>query len=155
MSGAPRPTAVSHVLPFLSRPADAKQESHHREHKPREHGERRKAPVPESGPFKIFVRNLPYRATRKDVGEFFQSNCGTVQDVHLLQNKDGEMRGMGFVEFESRDALVKALEYDGKVRALAAVCLCAEKHGGGVLPAISLSCLVAGCARGLLSRSPF
>jgi RNA recognition motif-containing protein len=42
--------------------------------------------------------------------------CGEVEDVHLLENKEGMPKGMGFVEFKTREGVVKALALHGKVK---------------------------------------
>lgn len=107
------PLRLSPLLPAASKDEGFGRTTHrHRE----ERAPRPIVPVPTEGPFKIFVRNLPYRSSRQDVGTAF-TVAGEVKDVHLLTNKEGQPKGTGFVEFETRDALVAALALNGKVRA--------------------------------------
>eukprot|EP00117_Sycon_ciliatum_P003574 scpid90730/ scgid1709/ Polyadenylate-binding protein, cytoplasmic and nuclear; Polyadenylate tail-binding protein len=92
-------------------------------------------PLPEEGPFRLFLRNLNYDATDQDMRSFFGDI--EVVDVHLPKNEFGLSRGFGFVEVATREDAQKCLDdLDGKdmlgrnihVRVAAAR---AQTRGGG------------------------
>lgn len=61
-------------------------------------------------PAKLFVGNLPYKATEDDLRQVF-SQFGTVADVRLITDKmTGRAKGFGFVEMGSADEANKAVE---------------------------------------------
>ena len=48
---------------------------------------------------KLFVGNLPYKATESDLQAFFEEAGITVDSVNILRDRfSGEARGFGFVE---------------------------------------------------------
>jgi cold-inducible RNA-binding protein len=54
---------------------------------------------------KLFVGNLPYKATESDIQAFFAEAGVQVDSINLLRDKfSGEARGFGFVEIND-DAL--------------------------------------------------
>ena len=62
---------------------------------------------------KIYVGNLPYRVTKDEFIAFF-SSCGTVEDAHLVSDRQtGRAKGFGFVTFDSADAAQAALKLNG------------------------------------------
>ncbi|NCC24117.1 MAG: RNA-binding protein [Deltaproteobacteria bacterium] len=62
----------------------------------------------------IYVGNLPWSATEKDIREAFEA-YGVVNSVNLIEDREtGRPRGFGFVEMEN-DGAAKAIEnLDGK-----------------------------------------
>ncbi len=61
---------------------------------------------------KLYVGNLPFRATESEVRELFEPH-GTVHSVTLITDRDtGRPRGFGFVEMdeEAADAAVSTLD---------------------------------------------
>lgn len=61
---------------------------------------------------KLYVGNLPFRATESEVRELFESH-GAVHSVTLITDRDtGRPRGFGFVEMdeEAADSAVSALD---------------------------------------------
>uniref|UniRef100_A0AAV1UDH3 RRM domain-containing protein n=1 Tax=Peronospora matthiolae TaxID=2874970 RepID=A0AAV1UDH3_9STRA len=76
---------------------------------PRE--ERPKNPVPDAGPWKLFVGNLSYRVTPDDLAEFI--GVDGIKDIRLPRDYDNRSKGIAFVEFDDKEKLVKALELDG------------------------------------------
>ena len=68
---------------------------------------------------RIFVGNLPFRASEDEVRELFES-YGTVHSVALITDREtGRPRGFGFVEMDDQDAesAIEALndtEMDGR-----------------------------------------
>ncbi len=59
---------------------------------------------------KLFVGNLPWETRGDQLRELF-SECGTVVDAFVSIYKDtGRSRGFGFVEFETEEQAVKAVE---------------------------------------------
>ena len=63
---------------------------------------------------KLFIGNLDYTSTEKDLRDTF-SRCGEVVDATVVQDRDtGRSRGFGFVEFASDSAAQRAIsELDG------------------------------------------
>ena len=69
----------------------------------------------------LYVGNLPFKASEKDVEELFAKH-GKVFEVRLLRDKrTGKKKGFGFVEIDeqSADAMISALnEFDFHTRRL-------------------------------------
>lgn len=60
---------------------------------------------------RIYVGNLPYRATETEIRELFEKH-GSVETVTLITDRDtGRPRGFGFVEMEEAgaDTAIQAL----------------------------------------------
>lgn len=70
--------------------------------------------LPDAPPFKVFIRNLPYKLTAADVADRMTELCGDVTDVYLLE-KDGRPKGSGFVQLGSKEGLIAALALDDTV----------------------------------------
>lgn len=71
-------------------------------------------PIPENGPFKSYVGNLPYEVTEDLLGGFFFDGGCNVKEVHLVMDRDTQRpKGFGYVEFEDKESLMKALEATG------------------------------------------
>ncbi|XP_013379642.1 putative RNA-binding protein EEED8.10 [Lingula anatina] len=72
-------------------------------------------------PYKIFVGNLSYRVTKKQVIQFF-SKFGKVENIHFItDHKSRRRKGSAFIKFSSQDAVEKAVRateeqlfYDGR-----------------------------------------
>jgi len=69
-------------------------------------------PVPTSPPYTAFVGNLPFGVIEADVAKFFGED---VISVRLPLNKDRRIKGFGYVEFATQEALKKALERNGEL----------------------------------------
>ncbi|NXB76397.1 NUCL protein, partial [Donacobius atricapilla] len=54
----------------------------------------------------LFLKNLPYRITEDEIREVFENAL----EVRIVMNKDGNSRGMAYVEFETEAEADKALE---------------------------------------------
>ena len=65
---------------------------------------------------KLFVCNLPFNFTEKELEELFAA-CGGVKSAKLITDRaTGRFRGFGFVEMNSREEGQKAIdELNGKV----------------------------------------
>jgi RNA recognition motif-containing protein len=60
---------------------------------------------------KLFVGNLPYKATETDVQQFFADAGVHVDSVNILRDRfSGEARGFGFVEINDDAAAMQAVE---------------------------------------------
>ena len=60
----------------------------------------------------VFVKNIPYSTTAKELADFMIEKFGEIKDVRILQEKhEGKSysRGFGFVEFESFESYNKAI----------------------------------------------
>ncbi|XP_055579779.1 nucleolin [Falco cherrug] len=54
----------------------------------------------------LFVKNLPYRLTEDEIREVFEN----AQEIRIVMNKEGNSKGMAYVEFKSEAEANKALE---------------------------------------------
>jgi RNA recognition motif-containing protein len=60
---------------------------------------------------KLFVGNLPYKATESDIEAFFAEAGIHVDSVNILRDRfSGEARGFGFVEINDDAVAVQAAE---------------------------------------------
>jgi len=59
---------------------------------------------------KLFIGNLPFSTTDESLKELF-SQAGSVKTANIVKNKfSGRSRGFGFVEMETDEEAVKAIE---------------------------------------------
>ena len=70
-------------------------------------------PRPGNSGMTIFIGGLSYQSTKESVEAFF-SRCGRVQAVRIALNEDGRPRGFAHVEFDSEDAVAKAVALSGQ-----------------------------------------
>ncbi len=60
---------------------------------------------------KLFVGNLPYKATEADLQSFFEEAGVHVDSVNILRDRfSGEARGFGFVEINDDAAATQAVQ---------------------------------------------
>lgn len=60
---------------------------------------------------KLFVGNLPYKATESDIQAFFEEAGVHVDSVNILRDRfSGEARGFGFVEIENDELATQAVQ---------------------------------------------
>lgn len=60
---------------------------------------------------KLFVGNLPYKATEADIQSFFQEAGVHVDSVNILRDRfSGEARGFGFVEINDAAVANQAVQ---------------------------------------------
>jgi RNA recognition motif-containing protein len=60
---------------------------------------------------KLFVGNLPYKATEADLQAFFDEAGVHVDSVNILRDRfSGEARGFGFVEINDDSAAAQAVQ---------------------------------------------
>jgi RNA recognition motif-containing protein len=62
----------------------------------------------------VFVGNLPFRATERDLKEFF-SACGKITIAKIVYNKENKSRGRGFVKFVSPEGVANALKLNNNI----------------------------------------
>merc|ERR1712087_148153 len=62
--------------------------------------------------YSVFLGNLDFNITEDDVKKHFKE-CGELKSIRWMQ-KDGEFKGAGFVEFETTEAVDKAVKLCGK-----------------------------------------
>ncbi|KAG6977428.1 hypothetical protein JG688_00000355 [Phytophthora aleatoria] len=74
--------------------------------------ERPKNPVPDVGPWKLFVGNLSFRLTEDDLADFIGPQG--IRDIRFPRDPDNRLKGFAYVEFDEREQLVKALDLDGQ-----------------------------------------
>ena len=70
----------------------------------------KKGPATEFG---VFVGNISYKCTDNDLKKFFK-DCGKVVDVRIAKKPDGKLKGFAHVDFETKEAMEKAVEKNGK-----------------------------------------
>lgn len=58
---------------------------------------------------KLFIHNIDFRVQNKDIYELFK-RYGDIKVIEVPRDKTGKHRGLGFVEFDTHQAAVKALE---------------------------------------------
>eukprot|EP00475_Leptophrys_vorax_P032626 TRINITY_DN5057_c0_g1_i1.p1 TRINITY_DN5057_c0_g1~~TRINITY_DN5057_c0_g1_i1.p1 ORF type:complete len:481 (-),score=81.85 TRINITY_DN5057_c0_g1_i1:105-1502(-) len=66
--------------------------------------------IPEHGPFKMFVGNLKYEVTDRDLEDFFGRQGCNVADVQMPRNRSKQ--GFAHIKFDDRDSLVLALTFN-------------------------------------------
>merc|ERR1712119_204802 len=94
----------------------------------------REAPAPDRDERTLFVKNLPYSTDEDTIASYFED----VKEVRLLTDRDsGRPKGMGFIEFNTKDSKEKAykqkddgIEIDG--RALFLDVLTGDRNRGGI-----------------------
>ena len=60
---------------------------------------------------KLFVGNLPYKATESDIQAFFEEAGVHVDSENILRDRfSGEARGFGFVEIENDELATQAVQ---------------------------------------------
>lgn len=63
---------------------------------------------------KIYIGNLPYKATEDDISDIF-TKYGAIEQVALIRDRaTNQPKGFGFVTFESADAAQGALAENGQ-----------------------------------------
>ncbi|CAI5712669.1 unnamed protein product [Peronospora destructor] len=75
---------------------------------PRE--ERLKNPVPDVGPWKLFVGNLSYRLTEDDLADFIGPDG--IRDIRFPRDYENRPKGFAYVELGDKEKLLQALELD-------------------------------------------
>ena len=59
------------------------------------------------------VKNIIFRATTEQITTHFATQCGDVQELHVVLSKAGKFRGIAFVTFLTHEAYDKALALHG------------------------------------------
>jgi len=73
--------------------------------------------LPNEPPFILFIKNLPFDATRDDVGMFFEESGDIrIENIILPQDRErpGRIRGHGYVEFVDFESTKAALSHNGR-----------------------------------------
>ena len=70
----------------------------------------KKGPATEFG---VFVGNISYKCTENDLKKFFK-DCGKIVEVRIAKRDDGKLKGFAHVDFETKEAMEKAVEKNGK-----------------------------------------
>jgi RNA recognition motif-containing protein len=80
---------------------------------------------------KLYVGNLPFSATEEELRSLF-SQYGEVHSVSVISDREtGRPRGFGFVEMESADEAIKALDGQPFGGRNLRVNIAREREGGG------------------------
>ena len=59
------------------------------------------------------VKNIIFRATTEQITTHFATQCGDLQEVHVVLSKAGKFRGIAFITFLTHEAYDKALALNG------------------------------------------
>lgn len=66
------------------------------------------------GKFTAFVKNLPFKINDTSLRKFFK-DCGGINELRIATDKDtGKLKGFAHVDFESQEALDKAIAKSGQ-----------------------------------------
>merc|ERR1719373_881597 len=63
---------------------------------------------------KIFVANVSFDVEDEDVREYFK-DCGEISEIRWINNRSGEFKGCGFIEFATAKACELAGEASGTI----------------------------------------
>ena len=79
------------------------------------YGNRREEPIPDVPPFTAYVGNLPSGIIQGDIETIFGEL--SLKTVRLMYDREtNQFKGFGYVEFEEREDLIKAIEnFNGAV----------------------------------------
>ena len=58
---------------------------------------------------RLFIGNLDFSITNQDLKELFSGEC-SVTSVQVIRTLEGKSKGFGFIEMETEEAAVKAIE---------------------------------------------
>ncbi|KAL3661444.1 hypothetical protein V7S43_013647 [Phytophthora oleae] len=75
--------------------------------------ERPKNPVPDVGPWKLFVGNLSFRLAEDDLADFIGPEG--IVDIRFPRDYENRPKGFAYVEFAQKEQLVQALQLDGQI----------------------------------------
>lgn len=53
---------------------------------------------------KIYIANLSYDSTVKDLREMFEANRHRPYDVYIVEDQDGKSKGFGYVKFGDEES---------------------------------------------------
>lgn len=70
--------------------------------------------IEQYNPKSIYVTNIQPNTTEMELGKFFEK-YGDVRTVKILENKEGEPLGSGYVNFNDNDSVEVALKADGNI----------------------------------------
>ena len=60
----------------------------------------------------MYVGNVHFRTTELKLGRFFEK-FGEIKDVKCPEDLKGKTKGYGYIEFEDKESVQKAIEADG------------------------------------------
>ena len=66
-----------------------------------------------SSKFSVFVGNLSFKSNENSIRKFF-APCGNILDIRIAKNDEGKMKGFAHIDFDSEDAVKKAVQKNGK-----------------------------------------
>eukprot|EP00923_Selenidium_pygospionis_P016869 GHVN01029664.1.p1 GENE.GHVN01029664.1~~GHVN01029664.1.p1 ORF type:complete len:579 (+),score=136.94 GHVN01029664.1:109-1845(+) len=63
----------------------------------------------------VLILNLSLKAAEFDVWTFFSKNCGKVRDIQVIRDqRSAKSKGVGYVEFYTQEAVLKAMSMSGQ-----------------------------------------
>jgi nucleolin len=70
------------------------------------------SPTQQAPKFEAFVKSLPFSSTIEEITALFK-DCGAVENVNLLKDRNGRSKGVAFVRFNNNESLQKAIAKNG------------------------------------------
>ncbi|CAK9068788.1 unnamed protein product [Durusdinium trenchii] len=95
------------IKPYTSSAADEKQQ------KKASAKKKAKAKEQTKHQYRVVVQGFPKAISEKNLREHFEP-CGEIQEIKMPKKKDGELRGVAFISFASKEAMKEALRLDGE-----------------------------------------
>ena len=72
--------------------------------------------IPHRPPFTAYIANLPYDVDDCEVKEVFERAKLRIENVRLMKDEGGRLKGYGYADFADRDSLVDVLTMDLSVK---------------------------------------
>jgi len=72
--------------------------------------------IPHRPPFTAYIANLPYDVDDCEVKEVFEKAKLRIENVRLMKDEGGRLKGYGYADFADRDSLVDVLTMDLSVK---------------------------------------
>jgi len=65
--------------------------------------------IPKRPPYTAYIANLPYDVDEEQITEVFERAKLKIEQVRLMKDEGGRLRGYGYADFQDRDSLVDVL----------------------------------------------
>jgi len=72
--------------------------------------------IPHRGPFTAYIANLPYDVEEEEIMETFEKAKLKIENVRLMKDEGGRLKGYGYADFVDRNSLVDVLTMELSVK---------------------------------------